>query len=208
MRTSSLLSLFRNVALVSLLLATLVTGCQTASKPSALPAAAKHTEVIELREGDTVKVTFPGAPTLNTTQPVRRDGKIVMPLTGELSVVGLTPAKVEEEILKLYAAQLVTKQVSVTVESSTFPVYVTGATIRPGKILSDHPITVLEAIMEAGGFDYAKANLTKVTVIRTKGNTTQNFTVNLKDVLAGKPVKPFYLSPLDIVYVPEKFSWF
>ena len=64
------------------------------------------------------------------------------------------------------------------------------------------------AVMEAGGFDYARANLTRVGVIRHEGSEVKNFTLNLKQVLDGKPSTPFYLKPSDIVYVPEKFAWF
>jgi polysaccharide export outer membrane protein len=85
---------------------------------------------------------------------------------------------------------------------------VTGAVIRPGKILSNRPITALEAIMEAGGFDYTKAKLTAVTVIRHEQGGVKNCTLNLKLVLEGKQKTPFYLKPSDVVYVPEKFSWF
>jgi len=111
--------------------------------------------------------------------------------------------------LKRYAPQLVSKEVTVTVVSSPFAAFVTGSVLRPGKITSDHPITVLEAIMEAGGFDYAKANLKAVSIIRqnTDGKT-QNFTVNLKLVLEGKQSEPFFLHPSDIVYVPERFSMY
>ena len=62
--------------------------------------------------------------------------------------------------------------------------------------------------MEAGGFDYSRANLTHVGVIRQEGGELKNFTLNLKQVLEGKSNAPFYLKPSDIVYVPEKFSWF
>jgi len=103
---------------------------------------------------------------------------------------------------------LVSKEVTVQVVSSSCPVYVTGAVIRPGKILADHPITVLEAIMEAGGFDYAKADLANVTVIREENSQTKNIVINLKLVLSGKQATPFHLKPSDIVYVPVKFSWF
>jgi polysaccharide biosynthesis/export protein len=197
----------KSLALAAMLLAT-VTGCETRRSDVAPPEPLKHIETIQLREGDVLKIGFPGAPTLNTTQQVRRDGNITIPLLGELKVVGLTPTNLEQSLLKLYDAQLVTKEVSVSVESSAFPVFVTGAAIRPGKIMSDRPITVIEAIMEAGGFDYSKANLKKITVIRNQTNSIGQFIVNLKDVLNGKPSEPFYLKPSDIIYIPEKFSWF
>jgi len=63
--------------------------------------------------------------------------------------------------------------------------------------------------MEAGGPDYAKANLKAVVVIRQEADgKTHNYTVNLKSVMEGKQVEPFFLKPSDIVYVPERFAWF
>jgi protein involved in polysaccharide export with SLBB domain len=74
--------------------------------------------------------------------------------------------------------------------------------------LSDHPLTALEAIMKAGGFNYTTANLKAVKVIRTENGLHKNYIVNLKDVLDGKSDKSFYLQPGDIVYVPERFQMF
>jgi hypothetical protein len=62
--------------------------------------------------------------------------------------------------------------------------------------------------MEAGGFDYTKANTKNVVVIRREGNITKNYPVNLKKVLGGEKSELFYLKPDDIVYVPERFSMF
>jgi len=165
-------------------------------------------EAIILREGDVVEVTFPGAANLNTTQQIRRDGKIDLPLVGELKAAGMMLADLQAEILKLYEPQLVTKEVNVTLKSSFFPVFVTGAVLRPGKITTDRPITALEAIMEAGGFDYTKANLKAVQVIRNQAGQVKNYKLNLKLPLQGKPSEPFYLKPSDIVFVPERFNLF
>jgi hypothetical protein len=62
--------------------------------------------------------------------------------------------------------------------------------------------------MEAGGFDYAKANLKAVVVIRQEGNQVQRFKLDLKKVMDGKAGAPFYLKPGDTIFVPEKFTWF
>jgi len=196
------------VAAMGFAVLTAFTGCQTAPVVEPVEQAPDHSEAISLREGDVVKIAFPGAPSLDTTQQIRRDGKIALSPVGEITVVGMTPAELEKEVLKLYATQLISKEVTVTVESSSFPVFVTGAVIRPGKISSDHPITALEAIMEAGGFDYTKANLKAVVVVRTEEGRVKNYTLNLKLALEGKQSEPFYLKPSDIIYVPEKFSWF
>jgi polysaccharide biosynthesis/export protein len=193
-----------------------VTGCETSqleesstnTQNSSTNLTQNHTEEIILREGDVVKISFPGAPSLDTTQQIRRDGKIVMPLTGETKAAGLTPAELETNIIELYASQLTTKEAIVNIESSTFPVFVTGAVLHPGKVLSDHPMSALEAIMEAGGFDYETANLKAVKVIRQENGHMQNYNLNLKPVMQGKKSEPFYLKPSDIIYVPEKFTWF
>jgi ribosomal protein L16 Arg81 hydroxylase len=62
--------------------------------------------------------------------------------------------------------------------------------------------------MEAGGFDYSKANLKSVRVLRNSNGQTEHFTLNLKEVLRGNKSEQFNLKPGDILYVPEKFSMF
>jgi polysaccharide biosynthesis/export protein len=202
------------------LLICLLSGCQTNKAPvgentfsdvpkageTKSPEAAKP-DVIVLHEGDTVRITFPGAPTLNAVQQIRRDGRITLPLIGEFKAAGLTPPEMEKELVKQYGPQLQSKEVTVSVDSSAFPIYVTGAVLRPGKILSDRPLTALEAIMEAG-VDYNRANLKSVRIVRTENGKTEHLTLNLKEVLKGSGGNEFKLKPQDIIYVPEKFSWF
>lgn len=189
---------------VSLLAAT---GCQVA-QPNQSAGAAGLSEPQTIREGDVIKIAFPGAQNLDSTQQVRRDGRVTLPMAGEMKVSGKTPSEVEKDLLQTYGNQLVTKEVSVTVVSSSYAVFVSGAVIRPGKITPDHTITALEAIMEAGGFDMTRANMDAVTVIRMEEGKTKNYVLNLKAVIDGKSHDPFYLKPSDIVHVPEKFSWF
>ena len=191
---------------------TITSGCATTSKTEAkLQAHASEqarTEAFVLREGDVVKVSFPGSATLDTTQKIRRDGKIVMPLVGEVNAAGLTPETLQTNLSRLYEPQISSKLVIVSVEASSFPVFVTGSVVNPGKIVSDHPITALDAIMEAGGFEFNTANLKEVRVIRNENGVMRNYNLNLKLVLEGKHKEPFYLKPSDIVYVPQRFIFF
>jgi polysaccharide export outer membrane protein len=207
------------LALLTLLLST---GCQSTSSQSNVPVNdEKLQELIQaqanggkikadftIREGDVLNIIFAGAPDLNSRQTVRRDGKIEMPLVGEVQAAGLTPAELEQAILKRYGNQLVSKEVTVTVQSALYDVFVTGAVIKPGKVSADRPITALEAIMEAGGPDYTKANLKDVTVVRQENGRSKNYRLNLREVLDGKRTETFYLKPSDIIYVREKFNWF
>lgn len=162
---------------------------------------------IVLREGDSVRISFPGAPNLNAVQVIRRDGRVTLPLVGEYSAAGKTPTEMEQDLLKLYEPQLQSKEVSVAVEASAFPIYVTGAVLRPGRVNADRPLTALEAVLEAG-VDYSRANLKSVRVVRGQDGKSEYFNLNLKKVLEGKGTDTFTLRPEDIVYVPEKFSWF
>jgi polysaccharide export outer membrane protein len=167
-----------------------------------------HAEAITLREGDVVKITFPGSPNLDTVQPIRRDGKLNLPLIGEVDAAGSTPIELQDKLVQAYASQISTKEVTVQVQSSSFPLYVTGAVVHPGKISSDHPMDALEAVMEAGGFNYDTADMRHVKIIRNENGVMEHYTVDLKADLEGKETKPFYLKPQDIVYVPERFSPF
>ncbi len=207
-----ILGAFASLAFLVLGLAAF-TGCQTPETGNfstaglIKPGQEPKPEVIVLREGDTVRVSFPGATTLNTVQLIRRDGRITLPIIGEFPAAGMTPPDMEQELLKLYGPQLQTKEVNVAVDASAFPIYVTGAVLRPGRINADHPLTVMEAVLEAG-VDYTKANLKAVRVIRNEKGQTEHHILNLKKVLQGQQDVQFKLKPNDIIYLPEKFSWF
>lgn len=206
-------TLLRQFAAVAMLAAlAFAGGCQLPpphSTNTATETGTPKSAPLTLREGDVIKVAFPSAPNLDTTQTIRRDGKLDLPLVGEVQAAGLQPSALQAELLRLYGPQLVSKEVLVSVVSSHFVTFVSGAVLRPGKVTTERPITVLEAIMEAGGPDYAKANLRAVVVIRQDENgRTQNFTVNVKDIMDGRQKEPFFLKPSDMVIVKERFAVF
>ena len=140
------------VALVVMFLA----GC--ASPVATMPLPAKTSpDVQTLNPGDVVRISFPGAQNLDTTQQIRRDGRINLYMIGEIKVADKSPADFERELVQAYSSQLVSKEIKVTVVSSSFSVFVTGAVVKPGKIMPDRALTAFDAIMEAGGFDNARA---------------------------------------------------
>lgn len=196
----------RLLALLGLGLALALAGCVSGGKTEVAAPAEPARQT--LSEGDVIKVSFPNAPNLDTSQQIRRDGRINLNMVGEVVAADKTPAELEAELVKLYAPQLVSKEIKVTVVSSAYAVFVTGAVLKPGKVTPAKTVTALEAVMEAGGFDLAKANMKAVVVIRHEGGQTQNVKLDLKAALDGKPTKPFFLKSNDIVYVPEKFTWF
>src|SRR5262245_1038807 len=194
---------FKSLAKLSVLVSAVMvplTGCDTLDK--GFQDDWSPYSSVKLAEGDTLSITFPGSPDLNTAQRIRRDGKIDLKTVGEIQAVGKTPKELEKEILKLYEKDLVLKEVSVMLQSISYPVFVTGSVMHPGKVMAERPIHVLEAVVEAGGFDNAKANIRKVVVLRNEEGQLKRFVLNLKSLLEGKNKRLFYLRPNDIVYVP------
>jgi polysaccharide export outer membrane protein len=199
----------RPIAVVfSLLFLGVGAGCQTNDSTSAAAGLQYQHQALNIREGDSLHIAFPGAPANDTTVKVRTDGNVTLPLIGVQPVTGMTAEELEKKLLVLYAPQLVSKEVTVTLISSSLTIFVNGSVGKPGKVVSDRPLTAFDAIMEAGGFDYDKADMKNVVVIREEGGQTKRYTVNLKLLFNGEKSEPFYLKPFDVVYVPQKFQWF
>jgi protein involved in polysaccharide export with SLBB domain len=156
-----------------------------------------------LNAGDVIKITFPGAPELNQTQKIGTDGALSLPLIGEVHAAGKTPGQLQNELANLYKPQLQDNEVLVAVESRAVPVVVSGAVQRPGKIVFERPATLLEAIMEAGGFT-PQADLKRVSVIRIVKGEHQTELFDLRPVLHGQASRATYVSGGDVIYVPEK----
>ncbi len=181
-------------------------GCKTPSSqpPLGQSVVTGPSAPTKIHSGDVLQISFPGAPQMNTTERVRLDGKIVMPLVGEIVAAEKTPSELQEDIVRLYDTQLEVKEVVVIVASTSASIFVTGAVAKPGRISMERPMTVLDAIMEAGGFDPKRANVKKVAVIRQVQGRYSRHEMNLRPVLNGTDVRPFWLQPFDTVYVPER----
>lgn len=191
--------------LVALTLAVLLTACQTTS-PSAVttpPTAEPYTSTV-LTEGDTIRVAFEADTNLTTVAKVQLDGTVTLPLIGAVKAAGLTPEQLRADLMKRYEKLLSINELTVAVLASSASVYVSGAVLKPGRIPLDRPMTALEAIMEAGGFDLRRAKPSAVVVIRKEDGQQRHYTLNLQNALRGQDPTPFHLKPFDIIHVPEK----
>jgi polysaccharide biosynthesis/export protein len=147
-----------------------------------------------------VKLTFSSAPELNQAQKIRTDGKLSLPLVGEVDAGGKTVGQLQTELIQLYKAQLKTPEVTVSLESSLTTVTVSGAVAKPGKLAFERPTTVLQAIMEAGGPN-AFGTLKRVRLMRVVNGVYKSQVMDLHDL--SKEVKPFYVRDNDMIYVPQ-----
>src|SRR6266403_1117296 len=163
------------------------TGCQAPKTSHLLVAQTPNF----LNAGDVIRITFPGAPELNQTQKIGTDGALSLPLIGTVQAAGKSPGQLQNELAALYKPQLQDNEVLVSVETRAVPVVVSGAVQKPGKIVFERPATVLEAIMEAGGFTPV-ADLKKVSLIRIVKGEHETQIVDLRNVLKGQPIPAIY----------------
>jgi polysaccharide export outer membrane protein len=182
----------------------MVTSCKTNYPGSTdlLAGRGVAASSVVLSEGDVIRISFPGAPEISSTQKIRSDGKISLAMVGESRAAGLTLPQLQDSLTQLYKPQLQNPSVLVILESSANGVILTGELKSPGKRVFDKPTTLLEAIQEAGGFS-EYANESKVRVIRVVGNSYQTQVVDMKGALEGKPIDVVYVQGGDIIHVPE-----
>lgn len=143
-------------------------------------------------------------PEISRTVPVRSDGKISLPLVGELTAGGETPLQLEQEITKKLESYISEPEVTVIVQDSkSRKINILGMVARPGSYLLTGSTTVLDAIAMAGGFkDFAKRK--SIYVLRPgDSGKEQRLPFNYKDVIQGKnPEQNIHLQPRDTVVVP------
>jgi polysaccharide biosynthesis/export protein len=193
-----------NTCLLAVLALFLCVGCQGSKKVSQQLTSRTPSYLVA---GDTVRISFPAAPELNQSQKIGADGTLSLPLIGEVSATGKTVGELQVELARLYKPQLQDNEVLVTLDTRAVPVVVSGAVQKPGKIIFERPATVVEAIMEAGGFT-PEADLKKVSLIRIVKGEHETQVVDLRPLLKGKPTPAIYCSGGDVIYVPEKLLLF
>jgi len=172
------------------------------STPETLGAVDYSTNL--LHEGDVVDINFQYSTNFNTVQKINLDGELNLSSVGTVKASGRTVMGLQEEITRLYKPQVKDDIITVKLITSGATVSVGGSVLRPGPVELNRPLTVLEAVMGAGGFDTTRAKLSDVKVLRIKNGRQTVYTVNLKRVLNGREAEPFYLEPFDIIYVPTK----
>lgn len=200
-KTKSMIAWIRLGACLGLALF-LLTSCQTGSQTTLPNQAVANTPVV-LSPGDVIKLTFPGATEMNQSQKIRSDGKVSLPMIGEVTASGKTVPAFQSELVRLYKSQLRNNDVLVTLESGTATVTVSGYVSKPGKFSFDRPTTVFQAVMEAGGVS-EYGNWGKVSLVRTINGEQHTQVMDLKSAMTGRSTKVFYVRDGDIIYVAQR----
>lgn len=179
-------------------------GCESPKSAMMLPPdpPTSNTPVF-LAAGDVIKLSFPGNPEYNQTQKIRPDGKISLPLIGEVQAAGQNIPQLQTQLSSLLASQLQNSEVVIALDITASPVYVSGAVLKPGKVEINGPMTALEAIMEAGGFIEGTSDTKKVKLIRMENGHYTTHILDLSPSLRGQTATALLLKPRDVIYVPQ-----
>lgn len=149
--------------------------------PAGAPAAVDPA-TFQIGPEDILLVRVWREPELSGQLVVRPDGMITLPLVGEIKAAGLTPVGLTKTISEALAKFINRPEVFVMVQAVRSKKFlVSGEVYRPGTFPLVTPVTVMEAIVQAGGLKEF-ANKKKIVIIR--GNERLRF--NYNDVIKGK----------------------
>ena len=173
------------------------------AKPADAPAAHSDDSYV-IGANDDLAINVWKEPDISRSVSVRSDGKISLPLVGELQASGETPRQLEEQISKSLQNYISEPQVTVIVtDSKSQRVNIMGMAAKPGAYVLTRSTTVLDAIATAGGFkDFAKQKSIYV-LRRAPDGTQQRIPFNYKEVIKGKnPEQNIRLQAGDTLVVP------
>ena len=161
-----------------------------------------------LSAGDTLDLMVYKEPDLNMRSKIARDGRVQLPLLGEVKVVGMSVREAQEHIRKLLNSDyVVDPQVYLNIVSYTQRKFtIIGQVTRPGsyELQGTESLSILEAIGMAGGFSRI-ADTRNITVKRAVDGKPQTIKVNTKK-LEDPQGGSFDVLPGDIITVGE--SWY
>lgn len=174
-------------------------ACATAPKvEDSLPLDAEYV----LGAEDVVEVSIFQSPELSRTLPVRPDGRISLPLVGEVMASGMTAKDLGAELQRRLGAYVQDPRVTVIVQEIHAPrVYVLGEVARPGAYPVRGRLDVLQAIALAGGLgDFA--NKSRVLLIRKTEEGEVRHVLNYGRFLSSSSRAAPVVRPGDTIYVP------
>ena len=172
--------------------------------PGASSTPAKTNTSYVIGPGDLLAINVLHEPEVSQKVPVRMDGKITMPLIGEIQASGMVPDALQATIAQKLHDYIKDAEVTVVVEEMKGQEFsVMGEVEHPGSFPLTKPTTVLAGLAQAGGFrDFAKVS--KIHVLRkTPQGTTITLPFNYKQVSKGKDdSQNIELRPGDTIIVP------
>jgi polysaccharide export outer membrane protein len=184
------------------------------SEVAAMPVEEEPEGNYRIGPGDAIDVTVWEMPELSRALFVRPDGFVSFPLIKEVKAAGRTPSQLEQTIAERLSGHLIDPQVSVVVTSvGSKAFYVFGAVANSGAFPYFRQVTLLQAVVGAGGFQsvlrvgqpVTHGDLSRIRIIRTHDTGREVITKNLKDLDSQQILaEDIPIQPEDIIYVPQE----
>ncbi len=186
------------MVLAGVLVASACASTKRSQRPEGRPEAGEY----RIGREDVLEVVVWHEPELTRVVPVRPDGKISLPLAGEMDAAGKTPAELQSGLTKALSPFIHDTAVAVLVrEINGARVYVLGEVTRPGGFPLRGPLSIVQAIAIAGGrTEYAKD---EVVWLRQNGNgTSDRVSLSFEELVKGEAAGALWLRSGDVLYVP------
>jgi len=168
------------------------------------PEASGEDWTYRINEGDQLEVVLFTHPEQSRFVRVRPDGHIVLPYVGDLVAAGRKPADLAGEIQERYAEVLVDPRVDVLVQEMGGRYYVIGQVNYPGEFPYERPITLMQAVAQARGYN-DDARLNNLVLLRRDAQGKGFAAIlDFRSMMAGDgKMGDIRLQPFDIVWVPK-----
>jgi len=154
-----------------------------------------------LGPGDKLRIEVYKDPQLSQSVQIRPDGKITLPLLGDIDAVDRTPIELRDALTTSLKEYITNPVVTViVVEAVASRVFVMGEVTKAGPVDIHGPTTILQALSMAGGFREF-ANTKHIKVLRHTANGTRTIEFNYNDAVKGEE-KPLYVRAGDTIVVP------
>jgi polysaccharide export outer membrane protein len=169
----------------------------------ARPTQAALPDDYRLQPGDKLRVEVYKDAQLSQSVQIRPDGKITLPLLGDIAAMNMTPIDLRDRIASSLKEYVNNPVVTVIVVEGTAPTaFIVGEVNHPGPITLQGSMTVLQALAMAGGLkDFA--NSKNIRILRKGPAGSQTIPFNYKDAMKGSGSASVFLQPGDTVVVPD-----
>ena len=156
-----------------------------------------------IEPNDVLKIFVWKQPDMSGPVLVRPDGRISLPLVQDIQAAGRTPEELKKNIEESLKEYIEFPTVTVIVDAiQSYKVFVTGQVTKPGPIMAEKPITVLQAIALAGGF-LPLSKPAETVIVRSTSEGSTLFRFNYPEVIKGEHFNQnITLKTGDVVVVP------
>jgi polysaccharide export outer membrane protein len=177
-------------------------ACSVKDMPPPPESGSSAPDEYRIGPEDRLKIDVWKQPEMSVATPVRSDGKISVPLAGDIMASGMTPSQLKDKLTVELGRFIEDPTVSVMVEEiNSLKISVAGSVLKPGIYKVGKRVSVVEAISLAGGLDKL-ADARKIRIIRKSGNEEKMYQVDFIAILNGDIRQNVLLMPGDSVVVP------